>query len=78
MKINSSDIFVIKSIFKSDIFHGIFSTKSARNSKIWFENKSIAFTNTLVIVDFEGFLFLPLFEINYIFTKLGCFLLLLK
>ena len=44
MKIKSSDIFVIKSIFKSDIFHGIFSTKSAKNSKIWFENKSIAFT----------------------------------
>jgi hypothetical protein len=49
MKIKSSDIFVIKSIFKSDIFHGIFSTKSAKNSKIWFENKSIAFTKTLII-----------------------------
>ena len=49
MKIKSSDIFVIKSIFKSDIFHGIFSTKSAKNSKIWFENKSIPFTKTIVI-----------------------------
>ena len=48
-KIKSSDILEIKSIFKSDIFHGIFSTKSARNSKIWFENKSIVFTQTLVI-----------------------------